>query len=65
MYSRYSEVSLKNDMLRKIWIRDIEGILMMSKINIPKNEAREELLRIEPLTSRFSLSDLDLRFFAR
>jgi hypothetical protein len=31
MYSRYSDVSLKNDMWRKIWIRDIEGIWMMLK----------------------------------
>jgi hypothetical protein len=29
MYSRYSDVSLKNDTWRKIWIRDIESILMM------------------------------------
>jgi ribosomal protein L31E len=49
IYSRYTDVSLKNDMWRKIWIRDIEGILMMLKIKIPKNEAKEDLLRIEPL----------------
>jgi hypothetical protein len=36
MYSRYSDVSLKNEMWRKIWIRDIEGMLMMLKNNIPK-----------------------------
>jgi hypothetical protein len=29
MHSRYSDVSLKNDMWRKKWIRNIEGILMM------------------------------------
>jgi hypothetical protein len=28
-----------------------------------KNEAKEDLQRIEPLTSRFILSDLDLDFF--
>jgi hypothetical protein len=50
----------------KIWIHDIEGILMMSKTdNIPKNGAKEVLPRIEPLTSRFPHSDLDLDFFAR
>jgi hypothetical protein len=31
MYSRYADASLKNDMWRKIWIRDTEGILMMLK----------------------------------
>jgi hypothetical protein len=31
MYSRYSDVSLKNDSWRKIWICKIEGILMMLK----------------------------------
>jgi hypothetical protein len=65
MISRYSDVSLENDMWRKICIRDIEGILMMlKKGNIPKNEAKQELLRIDHLNSRFSLSDLDLDFFA-
>jgi hypothetical protein len=49
-------------MWRKIWIRNIEGILMMLKGNILKNEAKEELPRIEPLTSRFPHSDLDLDF---
>jgi hypothetical protein len=29
MYSRYSDVSLKNGTWSKIWIRDIEGILMI------------------------------------
>jgi hypothetical protein len=29
MYSRYSDVSLKNDTWCKIWIRSIKGILMM------------------------------------
>jgi hypothetical protein len=29
MYSRYSDVSMKNGMWRKIWIRDIEGISML------------------------------------
>jgi hypothetical protein len=38
MYSRYSDVSLKNVIWRKIWIRDIEGILMML-IKNPENEA--------------------------
>jgi hypothetical protein len=42
-----------------------EGISMMLKVNIPKNGAKEELPRIEPLTSRFPHSDLDLDFFAR
>jgi hypothetical protein len=46
-------------MWRKIWIRDIEGILRILKGNIPKNEAKEKLSRIEPLTSCFPLSDLD------
>jgi hypothetical protein len=31
MYSRYSDVIMKNGMWREIWIRDIEGILMISK----------------------------------
>jgi hypothetical protein len=35
-------------MWRKIWIRDIEGILMMLKGNIFKNAEKEELPRIEP-----------------
>jgi hypothetical protein len=61
MYLRYSDVTLKNGMWRKIWIRGIEGIFMMLKNNIPKNEAIEELLRIEPLTSGFILIELDLR----
>jgi hypothetical protein len=65
MYSRYSDVSMKNGMWRKIWIRDIEGKLMMLKSNIPKNGAKEDLSRIEPLPSRFPHSDLDLDFFAR
>jgi hypothetical protein len=52
-------------MWRKIWIRDIEVILMMLKSNIPKNEAKENFPRIEALTSRFPHSDLDLDFFAR
>jgi hypothetical protein len=65
MYTRYSDVSLKNGMWRKIWIREIEGILMMLKGNIPKNGAKEEVPRIEPLTSRFPHSNLDLDFFAR
>jgi hypothetical protein len=53
-------------MCGKIWIRDMEGILMMfKKVNIPKNEGKEDLPRIEPLTSRFPHSDLDLDFFAR
>jgi hypothetical protein len=62
MYSRYSDVSLKNVIWRKIWIRDMEGILMMLKGNIPKNGSKEDFLRIEPLTSRFPHSDLDLDF---
>jgi hypothetical protein len=53
-------------MWRKIWIRDIEEILMMlKKGNIPKNGAKEDLSRIKPLTSRFPHSNLDLDFFAR
>jgi hypothetical protein len=58
-------VSMKNGTWRKIWIREIEGILMILKGNIPKNRAKVELPTIEPLTSRFILSDLDLDFFAR
>jgi hypothetical protein len=65
MYSRYSDASLKYGMWRKILIRDIEGTLMMIKYNTPKNGAKEDLPRIEPLTSRFPHSDLDLDFFAR
>jgi hypothetical protein len=38
---------------------------MMFKGNILKNGANEELLRIEPLTSRFHQSDLDLKFYVR
>jgi hypothetical protein len=69
MYSRYSDVSLKNDMWRKIWIRDIEGILMIlnKKIRSRKMEPRKEFPRIEPLTSGVPHSNLDLEldFFAR
>jgi hypothetical protein len=36
MYSKYSDVSLKNGMWRKIWIRDNEGILMMFEKKHPK-----------------------------
>jgi hypothetical protein len=50
-------------MWRKIWIRDIEGILMMLKNSIPKNEAKENFPRVDPLTSRFLLSELDLHVF--
>jgi hypothetical protein len=32
--------------------------------NIPKNGAKEDPPRIEPLTSRFPLNDLELYFFA-
>jgi hypothetical protein len=56
---------MKNGMWRKIWIRDDEGISMMLKGNIPKNGAKEKLTRIDPLTSHFPHSDLDLDFFAR
>jgi hypothetical protein len=59
MSSRYFDVSLKNGLWRKIWIRDIKGILIMLKGNNPKNGAKEEIPRIEPLTSRFPHSDLD------
>jgi hypothetical protein len=54
-------------MWRKIWIRDIKGILMMSKIKwyYPEKWSKEEIPRIEPLTSRFLHRDLDLDFFAR
>jgi hypothetical protein len=65
MYSRYSNVSLKNGMWCKIWILDNEGISMMSKINIPENGVKEELPRIEPLASRFPHSDLDRDFLAQ
>jgi hypothetical protein len=58
-------MSLKNDMWRKIWIRGIEGTLMMLKGNTPKNVAEEDVLKIEPLTSRLPQRDLDLDFFAR
>jgi hypothetical protein len=64
MYSRYSEVGLKDDMWRKICIRDIEVISMMFINNIPRNEAKEQLPIIEPLTSRFIHSELDLHNFA-
>jgi hypothetical protein len=59
MYSRYSDVSLKNGMWRKIWIRNIELFLTMLK-NIPENGEEEELPRSEPLTSCFPHSNLDL-----
>jgi hypothetical protein len=52
-------------MWRKIWIRDIEGILMMLKRKFLEKRAREELPKIEPLTSRFPHSDLGLDFFIR
>jgi hypothetical protein len=65
MYSRYSDVILKNDMWRNAWIRNIERILMILKSNIPKNGAKEEFPRIEPLTSRFPLNVLDLDFYAQ
>jgi hypothetical protein len=48
---------LKNVLWRKIWIRDIEGFLMMLKGNTPKNRAKEDLPNIKPLTSRFPLTD--------
>jgi hypothetical protein len=64
MYSRYSDIGLKNDIQRKIWIRDIEGISMMLKGNIPKSEVKEVLPRIDPLISRFPHSDLDPDFIA-
>jgi hypothetical protein len=38
---------------------------MMLKVTISKNVAKEELSRIESLTSRFPHSDLDLDFYAR
>jgi hypothetical protein len=38
---------------------------MILKGNIPKSEAKEELPRIESLTSRFPHSYLDLNFFAQ
>jgi hypothetical protein len=38
---------------------------MMLKRNNPKNAAKEELRRIESLTSRFILSDLDLHFLSQ
>jgi hypothetical protein len=56
---------MKNVMWRKIWICDIEEILMMFKGYLPENRAKEELQRIEPLTSRFPHSNLDLIFYAR
>jgi hypothetical protein len=65
MCSRYFDVSLKNGMWRKIWIRDNEGILMMLKGNTPKNEAKEEPPRIELLTSHFLIATLTLIFFDR
>jgi hypothetical protein len=34
----------------------------MLKGNIPENRAKEELPKIEPLTSRFTHIDLDLDF---
>jgi hypothetical protein len=37
----------------------------MLKNNIPKNGAKEDHPRIEPLTSRFPHSDLDLDFLNR
>jgi hypothetical protein len=49
-YSRYSDVGLKNEMWLKFWIRIIEGILMMKINHIPKNEAKEQFPRVEPLT---------------
>jgi hypothetical protein len=57
---------MKNGKWLTIWIRDTEGILMVfKKAIIPKNEVDEELPRIEPLTSRFPNSDLELDYFAR
>jgi hypothetical protein len=53
---------MNNGTWREIWIRDIEGILMVLKGNIPKNGAKEYLPRIELLTSRFPHSNLDLDF---
>jgi hypothetical protein len=54
---------MKNGTWLKIRIRDIERIMMMLKSNLPENRAKEKVLpRIEPLTSRFPHSDLDLYF---
>jgi hypothetical protein len=39
-----------------------EGILMMLEVSHQKNGAKEELPRIETLTSRFPHSDLDSDF---
>jgi hypothetical protein len=52
-------------MWRKIWIRDIEGILIILKGNTPKIRAKEYLPRIKPLTSCFPHSNLELDFFTR
>jgi hypothetical protein len=51
---------MKNGMWRKIWIRDIEGIFMMMIKYHPENGVKEELPRIDPLTSRFPHINLDL-----
>jgi hypothetical protein len=53
---------MNNGMWRKIWIRDIEGILMMLKRQFPENGGKEDLRIIERLNSRFPHSDLDLEF---
>jgi hypothetical protein len=65
MYSRHNDVHLKNGIKRKIWIRYIEGILMMKQSYTPKNEANVKHPRIKLLTSRFPLNELDLDFSAR
>jgi hypothetical protein len=49
----------------KILISIIEGILMMVKSNIPKNESKEEIPKIKPAISRFPFSEIDLDFFSR
>jgi hypothetical protein len=64
MYSRDSDVSLKNGMWRKIWMSDIDGILMMLKRYYPKKMEQKKNFQVEPLTSRFSISNLDQDFFA-
>jgi hypothetical protein len=56
---------MKNGMWRKIWIRDIEGVLMMLKRYYLENGEKEELPRIDSLTSRLPHSNLELEFFTR
>jgi hypothetical protein len=55
MYSRYSDVSFKNGMWRKIWIRDIERNLNDDKKVICRKMKKKKILRESNLWLHVSL----------